>query len=1041
MILLIANKVQRFRKECLRMFGDRIHLISVLYYKNERRTNRSDYEEINFDPNEIVIESNSIRLNSLIKIENIRTDRSRRNNFFDLFKNILTDANNSVDDQLDRNRISSNQTIPLRLKLFLRKNFYQIDGERFQIESEQNVSTVWKSNFYVSKNSNDLSALLSKIVTNKTKNLDAIDEIDISREKLSPKIKIQSPIRLQIALEEKFFQFNLDSHESIGLNRFFDNNELKYSLRSLYRYASWVRRIYIVTNGQIPNWLNLDHSQIRIVTHKEIFPNQTHLPTFSSSAIECHIHRIPSLSKQFLYFNDDIILGKSIYPDDFITESRGFRIYLSWPVPNCAIGCPLNWLNDGFCDKACNSSRCLWDGGDCLGHNQTANHLSSQNEIDGLSRLKIDRSFEDENRQQSKIFSCSSNCFTNWLGDSVCDQICNTTQCAFDMSDCGGLKQFHKLYNQIEINPNLSQYYFVPKPNSSNIVYMNFTKFYNIKSSKNRSKIGWKLISLSYQNHSSIQAAVFNPKHQILILMFEDIQRLQTNLMFNITAKIRKNRHHFFSFHNESILNFPINITISSQDQSNISIHRNQSFLNDFPINFNPITLTGHDQSDTHHHRHFDNSRRLMKPEIISTVENCRIDSYQERFPQEWRKKFIDLENQKRSQQALQQNRSNKFYETLEQLYKKLICERVFSQNTSLVGNDIIRNEFHKLLREYFDSSIKNSDDDTRPRRNSTEESVSRSFRSSSSLSIKRLSRKLLDAYADSLIYVNHLYNREFGLEARKVPAHMAHFIDRDIMIRMQQYFSTFFLRTSEHRIRHSQDMQLAFAYYYFLMSETKTITFDEIIKGFDVDHSRTLNRNELKTLELNIFGSTSLTDEFQNLLKECCSRCNESNGNGTQEELSISILEQSCTRLRKKIYEKFGKIKSNKFEISDDKEVAFKMLRSNRTLLERELNHLLSERKKFICLNDNFDHNETIEERQELAKMLRNFYESLFPHPSPYELLESERNRFDYFDDYLEWNRTIQQTNLKKTLYQNFIFIFVLFNIILILISFNFFY
>lgn len=151
--------------------------------------------------------------------------------------------------------------------------------------------------------------------------------------------------------------------------------------------------------------------------------------------------------------------------------------------------------------------------------------------------------------------------------------------------------------------------------------------------------------------------------------------------------------------------------------------------------------------------------------------------------------------------------------------------------------------------------------------------------------------------------------------------------------------------------------------------------------------------------------------------------------------------MEQSCTRLRKKIYEKFGKIKSNKFEISDDKEVAFKMLRSNRTLLERELNHLLSERKKFICLNDNFDHNETIEERQELAKMLRNFYESLFPHPSPYELLESERNRFDYFDDYLEWNRTIQQTNLKKTLYQNFIFIFVLFNIILILISFNFFY
>lgn len=37
-------------------------------------------------------------------------------------------------------------------------------------------------------------------------------------------------------------------------NRYRDNQELRYSLRSIYRYAPWVRRIYIVTNGQVPNW-------------------------------------------------------------------------------------------------------------------------------------------------------------------------------------------------------------------------------------------------------------------------------------------------------------------------------------------------------------------------------------------------------------------------------------------------------------------------------------------------------------------------------------------------------------------------------------------------------------------------------------------------------------------------------------------------------------------------------------------------------------------------------------------------------------------
>lgn len=42
-------------------------------------------------------------------------------------------------------------------------------------------------------------------------------------------------------------------------------------------------------------------------------------------------------------------------------------MYLTWPVPNCAEGCPGSWIKDGYCDKACNNSACDWDGGDCLG--------------------------------------------------------------------------------------------------------------------------------------------------------------------------------------------------------------------------------------------------------------------------------------------------------------------------------------------------------------------------------------------------------------------------------------------------------------------------------------------------------------------------------------------------------------------------------------------------------------------------------------------------------------------------------------------------
>ncbi|CAG2123385.1 unnamed protein product, partial [Medioppia subpectinata] len=153
-----------------------------------------------------------------------------------------------------------------------------------------------------------------------------------------------------------------DTLQDLSDSRFADNQELRYSLRSLEKNANWIRHVFIVTNGQIPNWLNLENPRVSVVTHEEIFTNKSHLPSFSSPAIESHLHQIPGLSKRFLYLNDDILLGRPIYPEDFYTNSRGYKVYLSWPVPNCADGCPMNWLKDGYCDQPCNKSQCLWDG-------------------------------------------------------------------------------------------------------------------------------------------------------------------------------------------------------------------------------------------------------------------------------------------------------------------------------------------------------------------------------------------------------------------------------------------------------------------------------------------------------------------------------------------------------------------------------------------------------------------------------------------------------------------------------------------------------
>ena len=52
--------------------------------------------------------------------------------------------------------------------------------------------------------------------------------------------------------------------------RYRDSDELRYSIRSIVKNAPWLRRIYLVTDNQIPNWLNLDENidRISIITHE-----------------------------------------------------------------------------------------------------------------------------------------------------------------------------------------------------------------------------------------------------------------------------------------------------------------------------------------------------------------------------------------------------------------------------------------------------------------------------------------------------------------------------------------------------------------------------------------------------------------------------------------------------------------------------------------------------------------------------------------------------------------------------------------------------
>ena len=98
--------------------------------------------------------------------------------------------------------------------------------------------------------------------------------------------------------------------------RYRDFDNLKYWFRAAEKYASWVNKIYFVTWGHVPEWLNTEYSKIKVVNHKDFIPEE-YLPTFSSHTIELNLHRIKGLSEKFVYFNDDIFINDFVKPTDF----------------------------------------------------------------------------------------------------------------------------------------------------------------------------------------------------------------------------------------------------------------------------------------------------------------------------------------------------------------------------------------------------------------------------------------------------------------------------------------------------------------------------------------------------------------------------------------------------------------------------------------------------------------------------------------------------------------------------------------------------
>ncbi len=111
----------------------------------------------------------------------------------------------------------------------------------------------------------------------------------------------------------------------VGGSKYKQVGEIYYCVMSIIKFAPFIRNIFIVTDGQIPEFIKknkINDTRIKIVDHKEIFKGLLEFtPTFNPRCIDALLHRIPGLSERFIYFNDDMFLIKKTDQDDWYTES------------------------------------------------------------------------------------------------------------------------------------------------------------------------------------------------------------------------------------------------------------------------------------------------------------------------------------------------------------------------------------------------------------------------------------------------------------------------------------------------------------------------------------------------------------------------------------------------------------------------------------------------------------------------------------------------------------------------------------------------
>lgn len=129
------------------------------------------------------------------------------------------------------------------------------------------------------------------------------------------------PLDEKWQVQKESFSKDIKLGRSNSKARYRDMQTLKYALRSIELHCPWYNKIFLITQGHYPDWLDINHDKIQLITHEQLYKDKTHLPTFNSSSIEMNLANINNLSEYFVYLNDDCFIMRDTKQSRFFQDN------------------------------------------------------------------------------------------------------------------------------------------------------------------------------------------------------------------------------------------------------------------------------------------------------------------------------------------------------------------------------------------------------------------------------------------------------------------------------------------------------------------------------------------------------------------------------------------------------------------------------------------------------------------------------------------------------------------------------------------------